>query len=326
MTPSKVIITSGSAAGGVASFAESLCAGFAALGVPAEVMPPRKIFAHWHDLRNPDVLKILSTTAVFAAPFAPRTLCVAHGFPRADVQGWLKVAGITASFRIANRFSRLIAVSHYVEVHLRTIFNLRVDAVIHNPLHESFFHYEPSGEPRDLITFVGRLHPCKGIDRIFPAICELLHENQTLRACFIGGGELRSALEEKSGGNPRIEFTGPLPREAVRAHLRRTKVFVSACETEALGIAYLEALSQGCAVVMPACGGGLEIAPELIGKTIFLFSNKPNHDVLQAMRRGLEVLPQTTPLGGYSSCSIAAAYLNQASAETQEMVPAEVTR
>ena len=29
MTPSKVLITGGSAAGGVASFAESLCAGFA---------------------------------------------------------------------------------------------------------------------------------------------------------------------------------------------------------------------------------------------------------------------------------------------------------
>lgn len=311
MIPSKVLITGGSAAGGVASFAESLCTGFAALGVPAEVMPPGKIFSRWEDLRNPDVLKILSTTAVFAAPFARRTLCVAHGFPRADVQGWLKLAGIVASFKVANRFSRLIAVSHYVEVHLRTIFNLRVDAVIHNPLHDSFFHYEPSGEPRNLITFVGRLHPCKGLDRIFPAVIELLHENPNLRGCFIGDGELRPVLESLAGGNPRIEFTGPLPREAVRARLRRTKVFVSACETEALGIAYIEALSQGCAVVMPACGGGLEIAPAEIGRSIRLLPLplRPG-DVLAELRKALACECSPPPLAGFDAAAIAQRYLD----------------
>ena len=268
--PSRVLITGGEPGGGLASFAEALAQGFTRLGIAAEVIPPGRILARWSDLRNPDVLKILSTTAVFAAPFARRALCVAHGFPRADVQGWPRLVAIVLSLKLASRFSRLVAVSQYVAVHLGAIFNLRIDAVIHNPLHEAFVETAARGEPRDLITFAGRLHPCKGLDRILPALVETLEENPGLRACMIGDGELRGVLIAMAGDHPRIEFTGPLTREQVRARLRRTRIFLSACETEALGIAYLEALSQGCIVAMPACGGGLEIAPDEVGRSIRL--------------------------------------------------------
>jgi|GEM_PF-6265427 len=99
----------------------------------------------WRELRDPRVLKILSTTAVFAAPIARRAICVAHGFPRPDVQGWRKALGVTASFKVANWFARLVAVSYYTAIHLRTIFNLRVDAVIHNPLDDAFLAESGSG-------------------------------------------------------------------------------------------------------------------------------------------------------------------------------------
>lgn len=311
MIPAKVLISGGPPAGGLASFAESLRDGFLALGIPAEVVAPGRIFTRWRELRDPNILKILSTTAVFAAPFARRTLCVAHGFPRADVQGWLKVAGIVASLKLANRFSRLVAVSHYAEVHLRTIFNLRVDAVIHNPLHESFLQAAPAGEPRNLITYVGRLHPCKRLDCILPALCAVLDEEAGLSACIVGDGELRGQLESMANGHPRIEFTGPLPRGAVRERLRRTRVFVSACETEALGIAYLEALSQGCAVVMPACGGGLEIAPGAIGTSIRLLSLPVNpRGVLQQLRRALASDQAVVLPDGFNASAVAQRYLD----------------
>lgn len=311
MMPSKVLISGGRPAGGLSSFAESLREGFHALGVPAEVVPPGKIILRWRELRDPEVLKILSTSAVFAAPFARRTLSVAHGFPRADVQGWVRLAGIIASYKLANRCSRLVAVSHYAAAHLRAIFNLRVDAVIHNPLHAVFFDSTPSAEARNLVTYVGRLHPAKNLDRIVPAICQLLGESPKLRACIIGEGELRGALEAMAAGHPRIEFTGALPREEVRARLRRTRVFVSACETEALGIAYLEALSQGCTVVMPACGGGVEIAPGEIGRSVRLLPLPCNsHDILDQLRQALAsdhtpVLPDN-----FRASSVAQRYLD----------------
>lgn len=309
--PSKVLITGGREVGGLASFAEALREGFSELGIPAEIIAPSRILSHWRELRDPNVLNILSTTAVFAAPFARRTICVAHGFPRADVQGWLKLAGIVSSFKVAEACSQLVAVSHYTAIHLRTIFNLRVDAVIHNPLNPTFLQESREGNPeRSYVTFVGRLHPSKKLDRLLPAICDLVDETLGLDACIIGEGESRAALERSVKGNPRIAFKGSVSSESVRYWLRRTRLFVSGCETEALGICYLEALSQGCIVAMPACGGGLEIAPDEIGKSVRLLPlSLDRPEVLQALRNALLFESRALSLTRFHAKTVASSYL-----------------
>jgi glycosyltransferase involved in cell wall biosynthesis len=287
--PRKVLITGGREEGGLASFAEGLRTGFSALGIPATVIPPGRILLHWKELRDPSVLKVLSTTAVFAAPLARRAVCMAHGFPRPDAQGWVKALAVVGSFKLANLSSgcRLVAVSHYAAVHLRAVYNLRVDAVIHNPLQAIFSEPCAAGESRNYITYVGRLVPAKNLHRILPAICELLESEKELRACVIGDGPQRAQLEALAAGSPRVEFHGTLPPEKVREFLRKTRVFVSGCETEALGLTYVEALSQGCAVAMPACGGGLEIAPELIGSGIALMPGDARAKTLVPVLRQL---------------------------------------
>ncbi|MGD0097471.1 MAG: glycosyltransferase family 4 protein [Terracidiphilus sp.] len=325
--PSKVLITGGHQTGGVASFAEALREGFVDLGIAAEVVPSSYILSHWHDLRDPDVLKVLSTTAVFAAPFSKRTICVAHGCPRPGMQGWIRALGIVASYKLAKWNARLVAVSHYSALHLRTIYNLRVDAVIHNPLDDLFLEAGgDEGARRDCITFAGRLHPSKRLDQVFPAIRALLHENPPLRAAIVGDGELRPTLEAAAGRDPRIEFAGEISRSEVRKWLRRTRVFVSGCEVEALGIAYLEALSQGCAVVMPASGGGLEIAPELIGSAIHLYSGAGSEPVVRALRRALAALPTRISLSAYSARAAAKAYLAADPSPRKQLTFSEVTR
>ena len=133
----------------------------------------------------------------------------------------------------------------------------------------------------------GGCTPSKALNRSFPPSAPFSARASGLRAAIIGDGELRPKLQAAAPANSRIEFTGPLPQSEVRAWLRRTRVFVSGCETEALGIGYLEALSQGCAVVMPACGGGLEIAPELIGSAIHLYSGEGSEPVARALRSAL---------------------------------------
>jgi glycosyltransferase involved in cell wall biosynthesis len=309
--PSKVLITGGPDGGGLSSFAEALREGLLEFGIPAEIVPPADVLSRWRELRDPHVLKILSTTGVFASLFARRSICVAHGFPRADVQGWIKLLAIVLSLKLANRCSELVAVSSYVAVHLRTIFNLRVDAVIHNPMRSLFQLSAGADAPwRDCITYVGRLHPAKRLDRIFPAICSLVEETPGLRGCIIGDGALRDTLQNHVRGNPRIEFHGSLVPEQVRGWLQRTKVFISGCETEALGIAYLEALSQGCVVVMPACGGGLEIAPAEIGKSIRLLPLTLEHaEVMAVLREALTAPPCATNLTGFDASAIAMSYL-----------------
>jgi glycosyltransferase involved in cell wall biosynthesis len=310
--PSKVLITGGREVGGLSTFAEGLREGFAELGIPAEIIPPSGILSRWRDLRDPNVLKILSTTAVFAAPLARRAICVAHGFPRPDAQGWLKTLAILASFKLANASSkcRFTTVSEYVAVHLRTIYKLRVNAVIHNPLQSIFNEPWESSEPRNYLTYVGRLIPAKNLHRLLPAMQQLLDEDSELQICIIGDGPQRSELETSVQNESRIEFAGALDALSVRTYLRKTKVLISGCETEALGLAYLEALSQSCAVAMPACGGGLEIAPDLIGTQIQLLPlSFHDTEVLNVLRRAAKSTSSPVPFDAYAPSAVAALYL-----------------
>jgi len=313
--PSKVLITGGHEVGGLRTFAEGLREGFTELGIPAEVITPSSILSRWRDLRDARVLKILSTTAVFAAPFARRAICVAHGFPRPDAQGWLKTLAILASFKLANLSSncRLTAVSHYVAVHLQASYGLRVDAVIHNPLQSIFCEPWQSSEPRNYLTYVGRLVAAKNLHRLLPVMQQLLDEYPDLRVCIIGDGPQRQELEALVQHDPRIEFAGTLNALAVRAYLRKTRVFVSGCETEALGLAYVEALSQGCAVAMPACGGGLEIAPTSIGAHIQLlplsFEKQQTKETLATLLEINSKEMGTKTICAYRSDSVAHTYL-----------------
>lgn len=309
---SKVIITGGRETGGLQSFATTLATGFTELGIPAEVIHPRQIYNRWRDLRDRNILKILSTTAVYAVPFSRRAICMAHGFPRADAQGWPTVLALFASYKMASvcSGSSLVAISHYAASHLKAVYNIQVDAVIHNPLNPLFFSSPEKTGPRCYLTYVGRLHPVKNLDAILPAMQSLLHNNPELRVCVVGDGVLRKSLEHRFADDPRIEFAGDVNASGVRDILRKTEVFVSGCETEALGLTYLEALSQGCSVVMPACGGGLEIAPELIGSKVQLMPlSFDQQEIRNAIRRALDCCNADAQLDAYRTRAIAAQYL-----------------
>lgn len=311
-TPRKVLLTGGREVGGLSSFAEALAEGFTELGIPAEIIPPSRIWFHWRDLRDPAVLKILSTTAVFAVPFAKRAICVAHGCPCADVQGWKKVLGFLASYKLTNlcRETPLVAVSEYSAVHLLQIFNLRFEAVIQNPVKQVFLeaHTGPYTE-RNYITYVGRLHPSKNVHRLLPAIRIVLNRTPGLRACIIGDGDQKAMLQA-AYADERIEFPGSLDSAAVRQKLRSTQVFVSGNQTEPFGITYLEALSQGCNVAMPASGGGLEIRPDLIGTQIYLLPvSLELSGVVAGLSRALNSPGKLVPLTDHGVTAVASAYL-----------------
>jgi glycosyltransferase involved in cell wall biosynthesis len=310
--PSKVLIAGGKMNGGVASFAEALRSGFTELGLEAEVASPTVVLTRVRELRDPGILKLLSLAAWYGAPIARRAIWIAHGIPCVANQGWTKTLAIIAAAKAANACSgvQLVEVSEYGAVHMRQIFGVRVDAVIHNPVNPIFLEAPASGQNRDAITFVGRLHRSKNVNHLLPAFCDVLARNPGLRVWIIGDGSLRFELEQIAAGDDRVEFLGELPPLQVRDRLRRTRVFVSACPTEAFGITYVEALSQGCGVAMPATGGGLEIATDLIGNRIQLFrASVPREGVAAAIQKVLHAIPQTVSLASYSPRTVAEAYL-----------------
>jgi glycosyltransferase involved in cell wall biosynthesis len=318
--PERVLISGGREAGGVRSYAEALHTGFLSLGIPAEIVAPSQLALRWRDLWDCRALKILSTKAVLLAPISRRAVCMAHGIPCVAHSGWLKTLGVLASLELANSSpgTQLVAVSDYSALHLHVIFNLRLDGVIRNPMQSVFLDpiasspasLEADWASRNAITYAGRLHPAKNVDRLLPAMRDLLDEYPRLRAWIIGSGSARASLERMAAGDSRVEFLGALPPLELRARLRRTKVFISGTPTEALGIAYLEALSQGCAVAMPASGGGLEIAPELIGSRIQLFSSSmARAAIIGALRKALAASHGEDTLPAYSPRAVAEAYL-----------------
>ncbi|MGH9560485.1 MAG: glycosyltransferase family 4 protein, partial [Terracidiphilus sp.] len=177
---------------------------------------------------------------------------------------------------------------------------------VRNPLQSLFFEPYEEGERRYL-TFVGRLIPAKNIHRLLPALCELQQYNPELRVCVIGDGPLRESLQASFPG---VEFTGNLGSDKVRAYLRQTRVFVSGNEMEPFGIVYLEALSQGCAVAMPACGGGLEISLDHIGGRVHLLPLSWNRaQVIGVLRRALCSKGSPIQLTAYHARAAAQSYL-----------------
>jgi glycosyltransferase involved in cell wall biosynthesis len=311
--PSKVLITGGHEIGGVNSFAEGLRAGFIELGIPVEIISPSRVFMHWQELRDPRVLKILSTTAAFAAPVARRAICMAHGIPRADAQGWVRFLAIIGSYKLANLCAgaQLISVSHYTSATLGAFFNVKTDAVVHNPV-KSLYLEPVNGAPRQrsYVTYVGRLIASKNLHRILPAIRDLLDETPDLRACIIGEGEQRLELETMVDRDPRFEFMGKPDDRTVRECLGKTRVFVSGNEVEGFGITYLEAMTQGCVVAMPGSGGGLEISLDKVGRSVQLFPlSWDRSEVLATLRRALGEASEPVVTTSFTAKAAAGFYL-----------------
>ncbi|GGX34531.1 glycosyltransferase family 4 protein [Undibacterium squillarum] len=310
----RVLISGGRETGGLESFAQALAIGFRELDIDAEVMSPFELAKSIRLLRDPTILKIFSTTSVFLAPISKNAICVAHGFPRIDGQGKFKFLGILISLFFASKFSKLVSVSNYVAVHLRAIFNIKSNSVIKNPLTKIFLNSEARNSERKLITYVGRLHSVKNVDKIIDPILDFLSEEPELQFHIVGSGELEGQLRKKINRfNDRVIFHGSQNQDFILSILQKTKVFISGCETEALGLCYMEALSQGCNVLMPASGGGLDIDLSLIEKRIFLFElNFSPSFIKRQLQKAYSINCQPWDAGLFAPKVIAKAYLDVA--------------
>ncbi len=217
-----------------------------------------------------------------------------------------------ATFKLANQFSEvsLVAVSDYIAAQLRASYRIRIDGVVRNPLKPIYL--EPLREEfeRNYITYVGRLVSSKNLDLLLPVVRQLIRENPSLKACIVGNGPELDNLKQIADGDRSIEFLGNPDDLFVRDLLRRSRVFISGNPVEGLGITYLEALSQGCVVAMPAGGGGLELGLEQIGKQIQLLPITLGFpESLTVLRNAVNVKCSPMSMSAYTPKAVAAAYL-----------------
>jgi hypothetical protein len=155
---------------------------------------------------------------------------------------------------------------------------------------------EASGppEPKDVAAITYGANPeKKGLDRVLAAWARDARAGEELvvagldeaagREWVRRAGEIAGAGGVGGAGAPgagvggagRVRFAGLVPRDEYRALLRRARVFVTAPRREDYGIAQLEALADGCALVTNAAPGpyaALPIAraldPRLVGDVL----------------------------------------------------------
>jgi glycosyltransferase involved in cell wall biosynthesis len=232
--------------------------------VPGANAPSSLVLLKWQDLLY---------TRRIARVLKPADIVVTNTFwsplvlsPRRHGPVWVHVArypkGQMILYRRAARLQPVAKVIADAIIHQAPAYRSRV-RVITNPLPPLV---TPSGNAmRDpnLVLFVGRVHPEKGIELLLHAAKVAQQSAPALRfrivgpweARYGGGGEaFYQKLRELAAplGNA-VEFTGPVFDEAVLAsHFANASVFVYpslAAKGEASPVAPLEALARGCPVV-----------------------------------------------------------------------------
>jgi len=109
---------------------------------------------------------------------------------------------------------------------------------------------------RPAITFVGGLHPRKGVDDLITAFKTVCVSVPAAFLYLIGSGPYRHTYEElakESGFGDRIQFCGC--QADPRPYLLGSDLFVLASHAEPAGLVLTEAREAGCAIIATAVGG-----------------------------------------------------------------------
>lgn len=139
--------------------------------------------------------------------------------------------------------------------------------------------------PLNLLT-VSHLWLSKGVDLVLHSLRQLLDEGFDLTYTIVGDGDYRAALEKLVRDlqlTPYVTFAGYTPHHGVWEYFAKCDVYVQPSWVEAFGLVYLEALSQGKAVIGCDTSGANDIA-QLYRDGVELVQPRNQDDVTNALR------------------------------------------
>jgi glycosyltransferase involved in cell wall biosynthesis len=123
--------------------------------------------------------------------------------------------------------------------------------------------FKPSSKKDpNLIAWVGRLVPEKGLVHLLKAMQEIIKHRPKTKLVLAGDGYLRvelMSLTSKLGLNKNVTFLGSVSRIEVARLLSKSSLFVFPSLMEGMPLALLEAMSSGNAVVVSSIRGIDEI-------------------------------------------------------------------
>lgn len=113
----------------------------------------------------------------------------------------------------------------------------------------------------DLVC-IARLHSIKNHGALFKAISILVADGINISLTLVGDGDLRNYLEVLAVNlaiTEHVKFAGACQQEEVEKYLLNSHVHVLASLDEGLGLANIEAMAMGKAVIATAVGGLVEV-------------------------------------------------------------------
>ena len=129
------------------------------------------------------------------------------------------------------------------------------------PVNQSIARQRVGIHEKQVILYVGRIEPLKGIDVLLEAAA-LLDRSDDIRVLIVGGspgndaelGRLK-ALTTELGIESMVTFTGAIKQNKLPDYYSAADVFVLPSHSESFGLAALEAMACGTPVVVSRVGG-----------------------------------------------------------------------
>ena len=130
-----------------------------------------------------------------------------------------------------------------------------------SPVEQDYARRELGIEEENIILYVGRIEPLKGIDILIRAV-PLLECANDLRVMVVGGNpsgdmemERLKTIAEDLGIRNSVTFTGPVPQDRLPTYYSAADIYVLPSHAESFGLAALEAMACGTPVVVSRVGG-----------------------------------------------------------------------
>lgn len=171
-------------------------------------------------------------------------------------------------------------------------FKVYVKAVLYNSVFEEveqkvdFDIREKWGidKSAQIITFVGRLIPEKGIIQLIEAI-KKLSKQRNIKLLVAGDGPLMSKLKEEK--DDAVLFLGSISHDDVMNLLRQSDVFCLPSDSEGFPTGVVEAVISKCYCVIAPYGGGKELIDgERYG---IVMKNNSEEEILKSLKKAVSL-------------------------------------
>jgi phosphatidylinositol alpha-mannosyltransferase len=201
-------------------------------------------------------------------PLAPGPTMTALLFGSAPTVGTFHAAGESAAYRylgpivrrMARRLDHRVAVSPDAMALAASALPGDYELLFNGIEVERFADGPPHPADRPTIFFLGRHEPRKGLEVLLEALADLPPD---VRVWVGGDGPQTPELQERFGGDERIEWLGRISDEERAARMRGCTVYCSpSVRGESFGMVLLEAMAAGCALVASDLDGHRNVATD----------------------------------------------------------------